>query len=64
MGSSIFRSGSTRQIAIDRRSAPIYPNYGAGIESAGFHRDPRAADDPSRRIEEMLAQFSRRSVPG
>jgi hypothetical protein len=65
MGGSVFRFGSTRPIAIDRRSAPIYPNSGAGIERADFRRDARTADDPSRRIEEMLAQLSRtRSAPG
>jgi hypothetical protein len=65
MGGSVFRFGGARPIAIDRRSAPIYPNSGAGFERADFRRRSRTADDPSRKIEEMLAQLSRtRSAPG
>jgi hypothetical protein len=63
MGSSLFRSSSTRRIAIDRRPPPIYPNSGAGKASSDPYRDTRAADDPSRRIAQMLARLQH-SAPG
>jgi|HubBroStandDraft_6_1064221.scaffolds.fasta_scaffold141280_2 hypothetical protein len=63
MGSSLFRSSSTRRIAIDRRPPPIYPNSGAGTGSRDPYRDTRAADDPSRRIAKMLARLQQ-SAPG
>jgi hypothetical protein len=63
MGSSMFRSNSTRRIAIDRRPRPIYPSSGAAIASTDLYRDTRAADDPSRRIAQMLARLSQ-SAPG
>ena len=68
MGNSIFRFGGPRptdrrearthwhanldSVAIDRRPPPIYPNAGRRT------RDTRAADDPSRRIAEMLSRLS------
>jgi hypothetical protein len=63
MGSSLFRSSSTRRIAIDRRPPPIYPNSRAGTASSDPYRDTRAADDPSRRIAQMLARLQQ-SAPG
>jgi hypothetical protein len=58
MGTSMLRSNSIRRIAIDRRPPPIYPSSGAGMPSTDSHRDNRAADDPSRRIAQMLARLS------
>jgi hypothetical protein len=58
MGTSVLRSNSMRRIAIDRRPPPIYPSSGAGMAGTDLHRDPRAADDPGRRIAQMLARLS------
>jgi hypothetical protein len=63
MGTSVLRSNSMRRIAIDRRPPPIYPSSVAGMAGADLHRDPRAADDPGRRIAQMLARLSQ-SAPG
>jgi hypothetical protein len=63
MGTSMLRSNSTRRIAIDPRSPPIYPGSRAGMASTDLYRDTRAADDPSRRIAQMMARLSR-SAPG
>jgi hypothetical protein len=58
MGTAMLRSNSMRRIAIDRRPPPIYPSNSVGMPSADSHRDNRAADDPSRRIAQMLARLS------
>jgi hypothetical protein len=73
MGGAIFRFGSTRSISTPETRAPRRVNWGSSnseglARSAYTHprmsagdvfRDPRAADDPDRRIAEMLARLSR-----
>jgi hypothetical protein len=73
MGGAIFKFGSTRSIAIPETRVPRRVNWGSSStgslgQSAYTHprmpegdsaRDPRAADDPNRRIKEMLARLSR-----
>jgi hypothetical protein len=54
MGGAIFRFGGTRRIQPDRRS-PRRVNW----DVADIPREQRAADDPNRRIEQMLARLSR-----
>lgn len=71
MGGAIFRFGSTRSIKPEVRVARRV-NWGAGgsgslarsaytprMPEGDMARDPRAADDPDRRIAEMLARLSR-----
>ena len=75
MGGAIFRFGgatwrSNRRgighdrraiwdaVDLDRRPPPAHP--GAHMREAELPRNARAADDPDRRIAEMLAQLSRR----
>jgi hypothetical protein len=77
IGSAIFRFGSKRLTArrdlrgdrraiwdLARPSAMAYPSSGAPIPTADNPRKKttRAADDPNRRITEMLAQLSRTAV--
>jgi hypothetical protein len=73
MGSALFRSGGTRWTGErdERRGRGV--NWGAhgagdltrsayrntGTPGGNIPRDPRAADDPDRRIAEMLARLSR-----
>jgi hypothetical protein len=52
MGGAIFRFGSTRRIQPDRRSR-------RRVNWDAIPREQRAADDPNRRIEQMLARLSR-----
>ena len=72
IGSAIFRFGSMRwtggrDVGEDRAiwdsvspSAMAYPSSGAPMPTARIPREKtRAADDPNRRITEMLAQLSR-----
>jgi hypothetical protein len=75
MGSAIFRFGGARwtgrrQIRGDRRaiwdsastdrpSSPAYAGPGTRMRQVDFPRELRTADDPDRRIAEMLAQLSR-----
>jgi len=54
---------ATRDLAgSDRRSQPAYPHAGARMWRTDSSREPRAADDPDRRIAEMLARLSRGST--
>jgi hypothetical protein len=73
MGGAIFRFGSTRSIGEPERRGPRRVNWGSSsgdglarsahphprMPEDDFPRDPRAADDPDRRIAEMLARLSR-----
>ena len=75
MGSAIFRFGSMRwtggrDVSGDRRdrraiwdsvspSPMAYPSSGAPMPVADIPRETRSADDPNRRITEMLARLSR-----
>jgi hypothetical protein len=54
MGGAIFRFGGTRRIQPARRN-PRRVNW----DVADIPREQRAADDPNRRIEQMLARLSR-----
>jgi hypothetical protein len=47
--------------AIDRGPPPGFPRSRARMPGAEIPRKPRAADDPNRRIAEMLAQLARKS---
>jgi hypothetical protein len=58
IGTSMLRSNSMRRIAIDRRPPPIYPSNSVGMRATNLRQDTRAADDPSRRIAQMLARLS------
>jgi hypothetical protein len=49
-------------VVTDRRPPPGFPHPGARMRGADIPREPRAADDPDRRIAEMLAQLSRRTT--
>jgi hypothetical protein len=46
--------------AIDRGPPPGFPHPRARVPGADIPREPRAADDPNRRIAEMLAQLARK----
>jgi hypothetical protein len=46
--------------AIDRGPPPGFPRPRARMPQADIPREPRAADDPNRRIAEMLAQLARK----
>jgi hypothetical protein len=46
--------------AIDRGPPPGFPHPRARMPGADIPREPRAADDPNRRIAEMLAQLARK----
>jgi hypothetical protein len=74
IGSLIFRLGRARapryrfrndrrglwdSIPADRASPSIFPNQEVPRRRADLPRDPRAPDDPERRIAEMLARLSR-----
>lgn len=69
MGSAIFRFGTLRwaggrggRHGIRDSVGPSrlgYPGSGAPMPEAGIVRETRAADDPNRRIAEMLARLSR-----
>jgi hypothetical protein len=75
MGSAIFRFGSMRwtggrDVSGDRRdrraiwdsvspSPMAYPSSSAPMPAADIPRETRSADDPNRRITEMLARLSR-----
>jgi len=75
LGSAIFRLGSgrvriaRRDLRVDRRAIwdsagadPACPDAGARLREADARRKPRAADDPNRRIAEMMARLSRGST--
>jgi hypothetical protein len=47
--------------AIDRGPPPGFPHPRARRPGADIPREPRAPDDPNRRIAEMLAQLARKS---
>jgi hypothetical protein len=47
--------------AIDRGPPPGFPLPRARMPGADVPREPRAADDPNRRIAEMLAQLARKT---
>jgi hypothetical protein len=47
--------------AIDRGQPPGFPRPRARMPGADIPREPRTADDPNRRIAEMLAQLARKS---
>ena len=58
MGGAVFRFGGRQEIHGRRRV-----NWGlADVRIADIPRDLRAADDPNRRIAEMLARLPRRAV--
>jgi hypothetical protein len=63
MGSAIFRFGTMRRAGRHGGRRGIweaaYPGAVAPMPDAGFPREKRAADDPNRRIAEMLARLSR-----
>ena len=75
IGSAIFRLSSRQRagrrktrsgrraiwdsIDADRPWSSAYPNSGRSMPGAGIAHDRRAADDPGRRIAEMLARLSR-----
>jgi hypothetical protein len=71
MGGAIFRFGSTRAAGLPEMRGPRRVNWGSNsrrdlarsayprMPGDDMHRDPRAADDPDRRIAEMLARLSR-----
>jgi hypothetical protein len=46
----------------DPRSPPAFPDAGARVRGTDIPREPRAADDPNRRIAEMLAQLARHTT--
>ena len=54
MGGAIFRFGSTRRIA----PPDIRGHRRVNWDLADLPREQRAADDPNRRIEQMLARLS------
>lgn len=71
-GGNTRRSGR-REIRDDRRaiwdsagtnprSPPAFPDAGARMRGADIPREPRTADDPNRRIAEMLAQLARHTT--
>jgi hypothetical protein len=76
MGGAIFGFGGTRRSGrrglkdgrraiwdsadADRRPPPGFPGPGARMRRADIPREPRTADDPNRRIVEMLAQLARK----
>jgi hypothetical protein len=47
--------------AIERGPPPGFPHLRTRMPGADILREPRAADDPNRRIAEMLAQLARKS---
>jgi hypothetical protein len=75
LGSTIFRFGGTRRverpavrgdrraiwdsIVPDRPLSSAHPDSNPGMPRVAIPRDPRAADDPNRRVAEMLARLSR-----
>jgi hypothetical protein len=74
MGSALFRSGRTRRTGErDESRGHRRVNWGSrgtgdlarsayrnpNMPEGNLPRDPRAADDPDRRIAEMLARLSR-----
>jgi len=75
LGSTIFRFGGTRRverpavrgdrraiwdsIVADRSPSSAHPSSDPRMPGVDIPRDPRAADDPNRRVTEMLARLSR-----
>ena len=75
LGSTIFRFGGTRRverpavrgdrraiwdsIVADRSPSSAHPSSDPRMPGVDIPRDPRAADDPNRRMAEMLARLSR-----
>jgi hypothetical protein len=75
LGSTIFRFGGTRRaerpavrddrraiwnsIVPDRAPSSAHPSSDPEMRRVAIPRDPRAADDPNRRVAEMLARLSR-----
>jgi hypothetical protein len=56
-----YRRAIWDSVAIDRGPPPGFPHPRARMPGADIPREPRAADDPNRRIAEMLAQLARKS---